>query len=81
MFTVYVLQSLKDGGYYIGQTESISKRLSRHNLGMVKSTARRRPWKVIYTETFSSRALAIQRERQLKRQKGGDIFRKIIHPR
>lgn len=37
-FYVYLLQSLKDDSYYIGQTDNIDKRLKKHNNKEVKST-------------------------------------------
>ncbi|NWG13301.1 MAG: GIY-YIG nuclease family protein, partial [Acidobacteria bacterium] len=30
---VYILQSLADGRYYIGQTSDLQNRLQRHNAG------------------------------------------------
>ncbi len=33
MYFVYVLQSRKDGGFYIGQTSNLDSRLKAHKLG------------------------------------------------
>jgi len=38
MVCIYIIQSLKDKGYYIGICEDIEKRLLKHNSGGVKST-------------------------------------------
>ena len=58
MFFTYILQSLKSGKLYIGQTNNIQKRLSKHNENEVKSTKNRGPWKIIHFEIFATRAEA-----------------------
>ena len=45
---VYVLQSQKDGKFYVGYTKNVRKRLEEHNIGQVQSTNERRPMKLIY---------------------------------
>ena len=70
MFFVYILQSLKDSGFYVGMSKNIEKRLARHNAGQVKSTSHRRPFRVIYQEPYSARAEAREREKYLKSYKG-----------
>lgn len=77
-YYVYILQSEKDNGYYIGITSNLKKRLFFHNQGLVKSTKYRRPLKIIHTEKFKSKPEALKREKFLKRQKGSDVFKKII---
>ncbi len=66
MYFVYLLQSLRDGKFYIGQTQDVSKRLALHNLGQVKSTKSRRPLKLIGYETYDSRNEARWIEYNLK---------------
>ncbi|GAB4329440.1 MAG: hypothetical protein Kow0037_04580 [Calditrichia bacterium] len=66
MFYVYVLLSEKDGKFYIGQTNNLEKRLSRHFNGYVKSTRHRRPLKLLFFEEHSNRNLAMNREEFLK---------------
>jgi putative endonuclease len=70
MYHVYVLVSSKDNQYYIGQTRNIAKRLERHNNGFVKSTRNRRPLTLIHSETYSTRAEAMKREKFLKSGEG-----------
>ena len=55
MFSVYILQSRKNGRYYIGCTKDVAQRLQQHNLGMTKSTRNLRPWRLVYSETFGTR--------------------------
>jgi putative endonuclease len=66
MFYVYLLKSLKDGNYYIGQTENIEARLKYHNRGRVKSTKNRRPFILIGAEEYQTRKESRWREYNLK---------------
>lgn len=78
MFIVYILQSISDGHYYIGQTNNIEERLKKHNKGMILSTKHRRPFVIVKTETYKTRGEARKRENYLKSLKGGNEFKKII---
>jgi len=66
MFFVYVLQSEKNGKFYVGQTADVNERLIRHNAGRAPSTKGGRPWKLVHVEQFPSREGAMARERELK---------------
>jgi len=66
MFYVYLLKSLKDGNYYIGQTENAKARLEYHNRGRVKSTKNRRPFVLIGAEAYATRKESRWREHALK---------------
>ena len=76
MFYVYLLKSLHDGRYYIGQTKAIEIRLQRHNSGQVLSTRARRPFMLIGFEKFETRDEARWYEYSLK--KHGDKKKKFI---
>ena len=78
MYFVYILKSLKDFGYYIGQTENLDIRIKKHNNGLVESTKSRIPFILIREENFNTRSEARKRENYLKRLKGGNEFKKII---
>ena len=67
MFYVYLIQSLRDKKYYIGQTDNIQERLNKHNKGEVKSTKNRVPFKLIGYETYENRNKARWREYNLKK--------------
>jgi putative endonuclease len=75
---VYILQSLKDGRYYIGETSDVSARLSFHNAGLQRSTRNRRPFKLILVEEYNTREEALVREKQIKSWKGGEAFKKLV---
>jgi putative endonuclease len=66
MFYVYVLLSEKDGQFYTGSTNDLERRFEEHNAGKVKSTAFRRPFKLIYYEFSLVEEDARRRERYLK---------------
>jgi putative endonuclease len=52
LYTVYVLESERDGSFYKGFTQDLAQRLKQHNAGKTKSTRAKIPWRVIYTEAF-----------------------------
>ncbi|MBI5400064.1 GIY-YIG nuclease family protein [Candidatus Saganbacteria bacterium] len=70
-YYVYVLQSLKDHNYYVGQTADVNSRLSKHNKGAVISTRSRRPLILLYVEEYFSRCEAMRREKYFKSPQGG----------
>ncbi|MBW1981162.1 MAG: GIY-YIG nuclease family protein [Deltaproteobacteria bacterium] len=57
-YFVYILQSQKDGSYYVGSTQEVEERLCRHNEGRSSYTRAKRPWQLVYKEEFSSRSEA-----------------------
>ncbi len=67
---VYVLVSIKDGKYYIGQTNDIKSRITRHQRGYVRSTRHRRPLKLLYFEKYEDRGTSMRREKFLKSGEG-----------
>jgi putative endonuclease len=78
MFKIYILKSSISNKYYIGHTQNLDKRLERHNTGFSQYTKKFMPWKLIYTEDFETRGEAIKREKQIKRYKGGEAFKRLI---
>jgi putative endonuclease len=67
MYHLYILQSQKDLGYYIGTTNNFKKRLDEHNNGKSRSTKSRIPFILKYTETFNNKTEARKREIFLKK--------------
>ena len=63
---VYVLESEKDGEFYVGYTMDVQKRVQEHNDGQVRSTKWRLPMKLIYWEGCINRQDATRREKYLK---------------
>jgi putative endonuclease len=54
-YFVYILQSEWDGSYYIGHTNNLEERVSRHNRGRSQYTKAKIPWKLIYREVLNSK--------------------------
>jgi putative endonuclease len=75
---VYILRSLKDLGYYIGETKNVIQRLEFHNKGLQRSTKHRIPFEIVLIEEFPSRKEALKREKELKSWKGGIKFKQLI---
>jgi putative endonuclease len=50
----------------VGSTDSIEKRLQQHNAGKSASTRAGVPWKLVHTESFTTRSEAVLRERKIK---------------
>jgi putative endonuclease len=69
MWFVYILYSVKIDRYYVGITDDLDWRLERHNAGWGRYTKRGIPWKIVYTENYSSKSEALKREREIKRKK------------
>ena len=65
-FYVYVLQSKKDSKFYVGFTNNLKNRIEQHNLGKVKSTQNRKPFKLVYCEASLCQKDALEREKYLK---------------
>lgn len=86
MHYVYVLQSLKDTGLYVGLTEDLRRRFQQHQTGESQSTGHRRPFELIYYEAYRMRQDAEGRERFLKSGAGRRYLAKqcakwfVLHP-
>ena len=65
-YYVYVLQSEKDHGFYIGLTIDIKSRLAEHNSGRVSHTKNKYPLRLVYWEGCLNQRDAAKRERYLK---------------
>ncbi len=66
MYYVYVIQSLKDKGLYIGHTNDLKRRFQDHNNGQGKATKFRAPFRLVYYEACNILGDAIKREKQFK---------------
>jgi len=78
MFFVYILKSKINGAYYIGSCEDISIRFNQHNKGLVKSTKRYLPWRLIHKESFDTLSGARKRELQIKSWKSRKAIERMI---
>lgn len=78
MATVYVIQSLKDGRTYVGSTNNFKRRLLLHNSGAVISTRHRRPFRMLFTETFETLKEARKKESWYKSGAGRRKLKKYF---
>jgi len=78
MIYVYILRSLKDGGYYVGVSKNVSARLKKHNSRSVRSTKGRIPFIIVMFEEHDSYKSARAREKAIKAYKGGFQFKELV---
>jgi putative endonuclease len=76
MYFVYILQSTRDGTYYIGYTEDIFERLKTHNSGKVRYTKGHIPYTLAYREQCNNLHDAKVREKAIKCLKNTAYFLK-----
>jgi putative endonuclease len=68
---VYILQSeIYPDRFYIGRTADLRNRITLHNAGSVRHTAKWKPWRLKTYVAFSDRVRAVQFERYLKSASG-----------
>ena len=67
MYYCYILKSKQDGNLYVGSTNDLKRRLSKHNAGNVYSTKSRRPFELRYYEAFYNEVDTRRREASLKK--------------
>ncbi len=68
-YHVYILKSLCDGSFYIGQTNNLVSRLQRHNGGLEKYTKTKAPWEIFWSMEVGTRSEAMRIEKKLKNMK------------
>ena len=78
MYYVYVLRSKKTGRYYIGYTNNLEERLKYHNSGRTISLRKHIPLEAIKVEEFRFYEDARKREKQIKKYKSGNAFKKLL---
>ena len=65
-YFVYVMRN-PQGRLYVGFTTDLERRVGQHQAGEGGWTHSRGPWELVHFETFTRRAEALRRERDLKR--------------
>lgn len=79
MAYVYILESLRDGRYYVGSTNNISERIRHHENGYTYSTKRFGGVKLVFKQEFESVSVARKIEMRLKKLKRKDYLKRIIN--
>jgi putative endonuclease len=77
-YFVYIIESLKDGSYYVGSTQDLNERMERHNQGRSTYTKPKRPWDLVYTEEHPNRSSAIKREKEVKSKKSKEFIEQLL---
>ena len=77
-FFTYILQSQRDGSFYVGFSHNPTLRCQRHNDGGTRSTRAGRPWRIMWTRQFSSKSEALAFERHLKKMKSRTYLEKLL---
>ena len=75
---VYILQSEKNGRYYIGSTNDPDRRLIQHRNGLVVATRNKGPWIRVALIELESPTIARKAEYHLKRQKTRRAIQQVI---
>ena len=71
MYFVYILRSISyPDQTYVGFTENVDARVKKHNYGGNVSTARYRPWKLVFYCAFDDKSRALAFETYLKSHSG-----------
>jgi len=77
-FIVYILFSKTKNRYYIGYTSNLEDRIVRHNQKSKGFTGNVNDWEIIYTEKYSTKEQAQQRELQIKSWKSRIKIQELI---
>jgi putative endonuclease len=75
---IYILQSEKNGRFYIGSTDNVERRFFEHQNGIVKSTRNLRPWVLRFSKEYESLTEARKVEYKLKTFKSRKVIEQII---
>jgi putative endonuclease len=78
MFYIYIIYYKSLNKYYVGSCQNIEERLDDHLNRRSKNTKSAKDWELKYSETFSSRSEAYQREMQIKKMKSRIYIENLI---
>lgn len=78
MWTVYILKC-SDNSYYVGCSNDMNDRLSRHNSGQVSYTSTRLPFQIVHLSVFFDKYKAYEYEKYLKSGSGRAFAKKRLH--
>ena len=79
MFWVYIIKSIKNGRYYVGQTNNIKRRIIDHNRGKDHSSKIGMPWVLQISKLVTTRKDAMRLEKSLKKLKSRERIEQFIH--
>ena len=81
MYHVYILFSAGLNKYYIGFTAgAVELRLIKHLSSNKGFTSKAKDWKIVYTENFPTKNMAMLREKEIKRWRCRIMIEKLVNP-
>ena len=81
MAFTYILYSVYLDRYYVGSTsEDLDSRLRRHLSAHKGFTSHAKDWVLVYSEEFSTKKEALNRELEIKSWKSRIMIEKLIEP-
>ena len=81
MFYTYILYSNKADKFYVGATENLEQRLSKHRNKNKGFTNQADDWQVVYSKEFQTKAEALKYERLIKSWKSKKKIISLIEPK
>jgi len=78
---VYALSGDVRDYIYVGLTTDLERRVGQHNSGKERTTKAYRPFSLLFTEEFKTRAAARGGEKHLKSGHGKDFLRRMRRER
>ncbi len=80
MYHVYILFSAGLNKYYIGFTAgTVELRLIKHLSSNKGFTSKAKDWKIVYTESFPTKNMAMLREKEIKRWRSRIMIEKLVN--
>ncbi len=77
-YFTYIIKRINKDEYYVGVAEDVDSRLRQHNCGNVVATKHKRPYKVVFSQEFDSKKIALRAEKKIKKWKRKDFIEKVI---
>jgi putative endonuclease len=75
MCHTYILYSPVRNKYYVGATcDQLEERIRKHNTNHSGFTGKTKDWMLVYQEQFESYELALQQEKQLKKERSSILY-------
>jgi putative endonuclease len=75
---VYILESLDSRHFYVGITDDLRARLTKHSAGEVPHTSKYGPWRLKTYVAFSNERQAVAFEKYLKSASGRAFAKKRV---
>ena len=76
---LYILYSSELDKFYIGSTSmTVEERLKKHNKNHKGFTGNANDWIIVYVEVFTTKDLAMRREKEIKKWKSKNAIMQMI---